>query len=72
MGGPSEPTPERVTATGEPCWRARGLTRPAPDGTRVHEPHGSARKMRLRILPVALFGNSLTNSTVAGALYTAM
>ena len=30
MGGPSEPSPERVTATGEPCGRARGLcVRPA-------------------------------------------
>ena len=27
-GGSSEPHPERLTATGEPCWRARGL--PAP------------------------------------------
>ena len=28
-GGPSEPDPERSTATGEPCGRARGLTRRA-------------------------------------------
>jgi hypothetical protein len=27
MGGPSEPGPERVTATGEPCARARDLSR---------------------------------------------
>ena len=30
MGGPSEPSPERLTATGEPCGRERGLcARPA-------------------------------------------
>jgi hypothetical protein len=29
MGGPSEPCPKRVTATGEPCRRARGLA-PGP------------------------------------------
>ncbi|HEX9821953.1 MAG TPA: AMP-binding protein [Methylomirabilota bacterium] len=38
MGGSSEPCPERVTATGEPCGRTRGPRAPSPaspDSTRV-------------------------------------
>jgi len=42
-GARSEPGPERVTATGEPCWRGRGLA-PRPRGHPV--PRGVLQRPR--------------------------
>src|SRR5918996_274743 len=40
MGGPSEPSPERVTAAGEPCaWPRDTARRPGPGVTAFHESH---------------------------------
>ena len=36
-GGPSEPRPERATATGEPCGRARGARARRPSATTVRD-----------------------------------
>src|SRR5918996_59604 len=52
-GGPREPSPERVTATGEPAWRGRGPT-----------PSRSARRLREA---VELLGAAERFDTVGGA-----
>ena len=42
MGGPSEPSPERLTATGEPRRRAHARRRPAPGVAPAAETHWRA------------------------------